>query len=173
MRAAQPIIETLGWNERGFRKTLAGLSPEQLRWQPKADANPIGWLLWHGTRVEDRTIADLRGTTQAWIDEGWHARFGRPADPLDRGFGHAIEQVRAFASPDAATLQAYHDSVRRRTVAYLSDATPTEFERAVPTDHGPSAVAQRIANLVNEMLVHDGQAAYVRGLLQGAGWFGA
>ena len=170
MDAAGAIVEVLNWNERGLRRALADLSSDDLTWRPSENANPIGWLVWHGTRVEDRTIADLQGVTQAWTDEGWHAKFGREPDPLDRGFGHTTEQVGAFRAPDVDTLVAYHGVVRARTLAYLEKASDAEFQRAVETERGPSTVAERIANLVNEMVTHGGQAAYVRGLLQGMDW---
>ncbi len=172
MNGSELIRTTLTWNERGLQRALNGLSANDLVWRPRSDANPIGWLVWHGTRVEDRTIADLRGVTQAWIDEGWHAKFGRDPDPLDRGYGHTTEEVAAFRAPDTATLLAYHASVRARTEAYLDGLTDDGLDREVESDQGPSTVALRLANLVNEMVTHGGQAAYARGLLQGMGWSG-
>ena len=170
MNGAQAIKTTLAWNERGLQRTMGGLSPDDLLWRPEPDANPIGWLVWHGTRVEDRTVADLSGGAQAWIENGWYAKFGRDPDPLDRGFGHTSEEVGAFRCPDAATLLAYHEEVRRRTDAFLDGLSDADLDREVETDHGPNSVAQRLANLVNEMVTHGGQAAYIRGLRQGLGW---
>ncbi len=170
MRGSDLVRTTPAWNERGLQRALDGLTADDLAWRPKPDANPIGWLVWHGTRVEDRTVADLQGVSQAWIDEGWHAQFGRDSDPLDRGFGHTVDDVGAFRAPDAATLLAYHASVRSRTEAYLDRLADDGLDREVETEHGPSTVALRLANLVNEMVTHGGQAAYARGLLQGMGW---
>ena len=170
MNGAHAIKTTLAWNERGLQRALDGLSTDDLTWRPEQDANPIGWLVWHGTRVEDRTVADLSGSGQVWIDAGWHAKFGREPDPLDRGFGHTSDEVGAFTCPDAATLHAYHAEVRERTNSFLDGLSDTDLDREVETERGPSNVAERLANLVNEMVTHGGQAAYVRGLRQGLGW---
>ena len=34
----------------------------------------------------------------------------------------------------------------------------------------PPPTTENFANLLNEMIIHGGQAAYVRGLLQGPNW---
>jgi len=41
------------------RSAVEGLSPEDLRWAPGPMANPIGWLVWHLTRIQDSHIAEL------------------------------------------------------------------------------------------------------------------
>ena len=40
-------------------RVLDGLSKEDLAWQPKPDANSIGWLAWHLTRSNDRNVSEL------------------------------------------------------------------------------------------------------------------
>ena len=32
---------------------LGDITPEELMWRAGPEANPIGWILWHMTRVED------------------------------------------------------------------------------------------------------------------------
>ena len=64
-----------------LERALNGLSVDDLKWQPHPDANSIGWLSWHLTRVQDDHVASLMGEEQLWIKDGWHAKFKRPADP--------------------------------------------------------------------------------------------
>ena len=170
MTQAEIIKVTLEWNERGLEKTLKVLSFDDLHTRPNENSNPIGWLIWHGTRVEDRTIADLSGNPQIWISNEWYLKFKRERDPLDRGFGHTAAQVSAFMCPSSDALAKYHDEVRIKTFTFLDSLSDQELSREVETDHGPNTVAQRLANLLNEMIIHGGQAAYVRGLLQGPNW---
>jgi len=73
--------------------TLDGLSAEQLAFRPAEHTNSIAWLAWHLTRVEDDHVSDLAGTPQAWIADGWHARFNRPANRHDTGYGHGPKEV--------------------------------------------------------------------------------
>ena len=70
-----------------MERVLDGLSEEDLNWRPKSDCNSIGWLAWHLTRVQDDHIASLMDDEQLWVKDGWHARFNRPADVNDMGFG--------------------------------------------------------------------------------------
>ena len=55
------------------REAAEGLSREQLAWRPAPDANSIGWLLWHLTRVQDHHLAELLGVPLAVIRR-WHRR---------------------------------------------------------------------------------------------------
>ncbi|HEU5108625.1 MAG TPA: DinB family protein, partial [Micromonosporaceae bacterium] len=40
-----------------MRSAVEGLGPADLRWTPGPAANPIGWLVWHLTRVQDDHVA--------------------------------------------------------------------------------------------------------------------
>ncbi len=91
-----------------LEKALEGLSRDDLNYLPNPDSNSMGWLTWHLTRWQDRSISDLMGEQQLWVKDGWHEKFGRPADAADTGNGHTQQQVAAFSSPDASTLLAYH-----------------------------------------------------------------
>lgn len=75
---------------------VEGLQPAQLRERLDPDANPVGWLIWHLTRVEDDHVSEIAGRPQAWVGERWVERFGRPADPSDTGYGHTSSQVGSF-----------------------------------------------------------------------------
>ena len=64
-----------------LERSLKGLTKDDLKWQPHPDANSIGWLAWHLTRVQDDHIASLMGEEQLWIKDGWYIKFSRPPDP--------------------------------------------------------------------------------------------
>jgi uncharacterized damage-inducible protein DinB len=152
-----------------LRRALDGLSREELDAQPKADCNSIGWLAWHLTRVQDNHLADLEGVEQLWTGDGWHARFDRPADPADVGWGHTPEQVAAFRSPDAQTLLDYHLAVSERTKRYFGSLAAADLDRELnePRYQPLPTVGVRIISVLADNLQHAGQAAYVRGYLRG------
>ena len=153
-------------------RVLDGLSKEDLAWQPKPDANSIGWLAWHLTRVQDDHISDLMGEEQLWIKDGWHAKFDRPAEKKDIGFGHTPEDVASFNPPDAGTLLAYHKAVMERSQKFLPTLSKTALDRELnePWFQPLPTVGVRIISVLGDNLEHAGQAAYVRGLRQGKGW---
>jgi hypothetical protein len=157
----------------GFlENVLRGLSREDLNWQPRKDCNSIGWLVWHLTRQQDAQIAALKGGEQLWIKDGWHAKFNRTADPEDSGFGHTAEQVAAFKSPDPNTLLDYLKVVVERSKQYFLSLSKDDLDRELeePWFQPLPTVGVRLISILDDSVLHAGQAAYVRGLLQGKGW---
>jgi hypothetical protein len=155
-----------------MESTLQGLTDEDLSWQPRPDCNSIGWLAWHLTRVEDGHIAFLMGEEHLWVQDGWHARFGRPADPKDRGGGHTPENLANFKSPDIQTLIDYNKAVLERSKGYFLSLSESDLEREfeVGNNRPPVKVGWRLISILEDCLQHTGQMAYVRGLRQGMGW---
>jgi len=155
-----------------LENVLQGLAEEDLNWRPRQDGNSIGWLAWHLTRQQDAQISALMGEEQLWIRDGWHARFNRPADPEDTGFGHTSEQVGAFKSPDAQTLLEYQSAVLERSKGYFPRLSKDDLDRELdePWFQPLPTVGVRLVSVMNDAVLHAGQAAYVRGLRQGKGW---
>lgn len=156
-----------------LKEVLAGLAPGDLDWQPGPDCNSIGWLCWHLVRQQDAAISWVMKQQQLWIKDGWHEKFGRPADPLDYGTGHKAEQVAAFKSPPAETFTGYSRAVKERTKAYMLSLTPDDLDREfkVPGMEVTPTVGSWLVMIMSDSLQHAGQAAYVRGLRQGKGWY--
>jgi len=151
---------------------LKGLTKDDLNWQPKRDCNSIGWLVWHLTRQQDAQIASLMGEEQSWIKGGWHAKFDRPSDPKDSGFGHTPEQVSAFKSPDIETLLGYQQAVSERSKRYFTTLSKTDLDQELdePWFQPLPTLGVRLVSIMEDSLLHAGQAAYIRGLRQGKGW---
>ena len=47
------IEDTFNTEHQYLMDALGDLTPEELMWRAGSEANPIGWILWHMTRVED------------------------------------------------------------------------------------------------------------------------
>jgi len=155
-----------------MERVLKGLNEEDLNWQPSPDCNSIGWLAWHLTRQQDAQISSLAGEEQLWTKDGWHAKFNRPSDPRDVGFGQTPEQVAAFKSPDVDTLLAYNKAVVERSKAYFNTLSKTDLDRELnePMFQPLPTVGVRLISIMDDSVLHAGQAAYIRGLRQGRGW---
>lgn len=165
------VIDGLSRVDEDLRSTLEGLTADQLAYRPAEHANSIAWLAWHLTRVMDDHVSELASRRQAWIEDRWHARFGKPADPNDTGFGYAAEQV-ANITPDGPQLLIdYFAAVYDRTLEYLKRATCTDMDRVIDTRWDPPVTAGvRLVSVVNDCTQHVGQMAYVRGLIEGRKW---
>jgi hypothetical protein len=164
------LKDLLDRNEGYVLPGFAKLTDAELRQRVTAGANPIGWLMWHMARVQDRAVAGMVGIDQRWIADGWHAKFGMGADPEQRGNGDSSDEVTAFAA-SAQVLVDYYAAVREQTNAFLDGLDADDPERQVP-GFGAATVslAQRVPGLILEAVQHGGQIAYVRGLVQGDGW---
>ena len=149
--------------------TLDGLSQEQLMQRPGPESNPVGWLIWHMARMQDRGISVLTGEPQLWISGHWPERYGMAADPDDTGMGHDAVHVSAFTPPDAVTLLEHYDAVLESTQNYLSALDPGIIHRMVETPP-PASVGERLLAVLNGNMQHVGQAGYVRGLNEGLRW---
>lgn len=148
------------------RSAVEGLSPEDLRWAPGELANPIGWLVWHLTRVQDSHLSELTGDRQVYLSGNWAEQFGLEPDPEDTGYDHTIEQVGTVRAKNAAALVTYYDAVHEKSVTFLRGLTTTDLDRIVDERFDPPVtLGVRLISVLDDDLEHVGQAAYVRGLL--------
>jgi hypothetical protein len=162
MECRDLISDGLGRVREMFESTLDGLTAEQLTYRPDPQANSIAWLAWHLTRVEDDHVSDLAGETQAWLADGWHARFDRPADEDDVG---------AVRPSSAQVLLDYHLAVYNRSLTYLQGLQCSDMDRELDEPYDPPVtVGVRLVSVVNDCTQHVGQMAYVRGLLERRHW---
>ena len=145
---------------------LDDLSAEALTWRVDPTANTIAWLIWHLARVQDDHVADLAGSEQVWSAE-WAARFGLDPDDTRIGYGDTPEQVQSVRPDSAADLRDYLAAVTDRTLEFLTDGAPHDWDRIVDDDWDPPVTARvRLASVITDTLQHLGQAAYVRGVYE-------
>lgn len=147
-------------------RSVDGLDAEALAAAPAPGTNTVAWLVWHLTRVEDDHVAEVMGTDQLWVVDGWAARFGRPPDPHDTGYGHDAEQVAGVRPDGPEALVAYHSAVAARTRTFLERLSPTDLDRVVDERWDPPVtLGVRLVSVIDDQAQHAGQAAYLRGLL--------
>ena len=161
------LLELYGRVPPLARDAVTGLSPEQLAEPPVTGANPVGWLVWHLTRVQDHHVAELLGTAQIWADGDWAAQCGLDPDPSNTGYGHTPEQVVAVRPASGQVLVDYLAAVDARTRAMLAGLTGAELDRIVDRRWDPPVtMGVRLVSVADDCLQHAGQAAYAGGLLR-------
>jgi hypothetical protein len=166
--SAEVLLDGFERIKESVTEVLDGLSAEQLIYQIDAAANPVSWLVWHLTRVQDDHVADAFGVTQVWTSGGWAARFGLPADTLEHGYGQSAEQVAyyAAATASASLLGEYHQLVHAQTVKLVSEIRDADLDRVVDTRWTPHVtLGVRLVSVIDDDAKHVGQADYVRGIL--------
>lgn len=167
MDARDILEDAFGRIREDVERAVIGLDALALAFRPEPEANSIGWLVWHLTRVQDHHISDIAGRGQAWVSDGWAARFGMEADSENTGYGHTSAQV-AGVRPDGPDLLIdYHDAVHVRTLDYVRGLAEPELTRIVDERWDPPVTAAvRLVSVVNDDMQHAGQANYVRGILE-------
>ena len=169
-------------SKRVIDKTLDGLTAEELKWQPKPDANSIGLILFHMIRIEDSMVHRIQGKPQIWETEKWYQKFNKTIE--DGGAHYTAEQVAAFVVPDIKDLLAYSEMVRKNTLEYLKGLKPKDLDKKVNLPPPPPSTAMPAGNagrrppfepIVGSMLMHEvtelaghaGEISYLRGLQRG------
>jgi hypothetical protein len=168
MTLGELLVDAFNRIREGAHEAVEGLTPEQLGHRLTAHSNSISWLVWHLARIQDDHIADVAGIPQVWTGDGWHSRLGLPFAPQDTGYGHGPEEVVAVSGLTGHQLTGYLDAVHEQTVGYVSELTPEELGRIVDERWDPPVtLGVRLVSIINDDQQHVGQAAFVRGLLQG------
>jgi hypothetical protein len=150
----------------GVHRVVQGLRPEHLAFRVDSEANTIGWLVWHLTRVEDDHLADAAQTEQVWLADGWFERFGLPFDERATGYGQRPDDV-AAVQVSAELLLGYHDAVHQRSVRYVRGLGDAELDRIVDDSWTPPvSLGVRLVSVLSDCLQHAGQAAFIRGVAE-------
>jgi hypothetical protein len=165
MTSAGVLIDSFQRIRDAVYPATNGLTRDELAWRPDDESNPIAWLVWHLSRIQDDRVADLTGAEQVWTSKGWADRFGLPLPVTDTGFRHSPEEV-AKVTADARSLLGYFEDVHTTTLTYVASLDEGALGRVVDRSwEPPETVATRLVGVIADDLQHVGQAAYVRGIL--------
>ncbi len=157
--------------QRHFGISLKDLSTEDLAWCPVAEANSVGFLLWHLLRTWDGYLCLVDGKGETYEAENWAEKFGfdtsgRGVEGTGMGTGFNGEDV-ALVRPGAEQLNGFLESLLGRTRSYISTASPEDFDREVVVPWGPtsSTAGGILSHIVMHSLMHIGEAQYARGVV--------
>jgi uncharacterized damage-inducible protein DinB len=168
MTSAELLVDGFGRIRETVADVLSGLSTDQLAYRIAPDANPISWLVWHLTRVQDDHVTKAFGAVQTWSSGGWAKRFRLAEGTMETGYGHTTAQVAAMGSAAAAAslLAAYHEETYAQTVRLVSAVTDADLDRVVDTRWTPPVtLGVRLVSVLNDDMMHVGQATYAHGIV--------
>ena len=165
--AARALLsDAFGRVRDGVVELTDGLDEATATYRPDPGANTIAWLIWHLTRIEDESIADLAGTEAVW--PRWRDRFALPIDDDATGYGMTPEEVGAVKASRRPARRLPRRGARGHR-AYLDGLTAEELERVVDRNWDPPVTAAvRLVSVVDDEAMHIGQAGYVKGMAERA-----
>ena len=165
--SAELLVDGFGRIRENVADVLDGLTAEQLAYQVDPGANPVSWLVWHLTRVQDDHVAAAFGVPQVWSSAGWATvrAAGRNDGPRVRSHPGAGRR-RGGRNRAAGLLAEYHEQTYAQSVKLVSEVTDDDLDRVVDTRWTPHVtLGVRLVSVLDDDMQHVGQAAYVRGLL--------
>lgn len=168
--ATELLLDAFSRVQQAVHGAVEGLGTDDLAARLDAEANSVGWLLWHLARVQDDHVSEVAGREQTWTADGWAQRFGLPLPVADTGYGHSPDDVAAVRGIPPADLLGYLDAVDRRTQEFLRGLADEDLDRVV--DEGwdpPVTLGVRLVSVIGDCLAHAGQAAFVAGVLRRRG----
>ncbi len=173
MDATTIILERLDAYMARVEEVIDDVTEAELMTQPGDQDNPIGWLMWHMTRFEDRTIAQITGGAQAWTEGKWHEQFGVAEEPDATGVGQTLGQVMSL-KPTREGVMGYYRATREKTTTCLSGLTDKDLDREIDDffGRGKIAIGMLLGRLFGDHISHIGQICYLRGHLKGWGRYG-
>lgn len=164
---AELLTDAFGRIHDAVHAAVDGLDPEQLTRRIDPEANSIAWLVWHLTRIQDDHVAGVADLEQIWLADGWAERFDLPFEDTAVGYGQSSEEVAAVRVEDPKLLLDYYDAVHEQTIAYLKGLKDADYDRIVDRRWDPPVtLGVRLISVVQDSLMHAGQAQYVRGVLE-------
>jgi uncharacterized damage-inducible protein DinB len=166
MELHELLIDLFERIDEHVHEAVDGLDTEALVTPSEPGANPIGWLVWHLTRVQDHHIAEILEQEQVWISGDWAPRFGVAADPHNTGYGHSWQDVMTIRPQTADVLIEYYEAVAAQTRELLEHTTPEELDRIVDDRWDPPVtLGVRLISVADDDIQHAGQASFARGIL--------
>ena len=91
------------------------------------------------------------------------------------GNGDSLEKVRAFDPINSDTLLSYFKAARERSREFLDNLTEEDLDSPSPESmrERDQILKVTIARVTGDLMQHIGQIAYIRGLVDEHGWYGA
>lgn len=166
MEAKELILGSLEQSHEYLTKALDGLTQEEVAWSPGPECNSIAFILWHIARIEDFFMNRvIQREEELYEAGGWREKLGRPVK--EAVYQYTAEQLRAWPVPKLQVLRGYADSVREKTLAFLSQIAPEQLSEVPRPDRSPDSIGAILGRTSTEIALHVGQIAYLRGVQRG------
>ncbi len=152
------------------------LTQEDLAWRPASFANPIGFLLFHVFRVQDRYFNSwIAPGRQLWETEGWRTTWRLPqlflgAPELwfsETGNSWTPEQVAAWPIPPKDELLAYGRQVQESALQALQGFDMSKLTVAPRPDRPDFTYEYCLYVASHHEAQHQAQIDYILGLKRG------
>lgn len=165
------LIDLVGRLRDGVHTLCDGLADEAATYRIDDQANTIDWLLWHSARCSDAQLHHMIGGDELW--RTWRDRLKVPLPPerlgfAEMGYGMTAADAHLVVAP-VAELAAYAQACWDELEDYVRGADDDELSRIVDDSYDPPVSAGvRLLSIIEDCIIHLGQAAYIKGVAERA-----
>ncbi|MBI4311224.1 MAG: DinB family protein [Chloroflexi bacterium] len=170
------VAASITRTRNGTLSLVKDLDQADMAWRPAPFANPIGFLLFHAFRVQDRyTHSWLAPSRHVWEAEGWNSRWPMPqphpgATELwfsETGNSWTPEQVAAWPIPPKEELLAYGTRVLESTLEVVRTFDTSKLSVAPRPDRPDFTYAYYFHMASHHEAQHQAQIDCILGLKRG------
>ena len=167
MKETQLTIETLQRAQERFEETLAQMSIAEANTMPEPLIKSVSWLIWHTAREIDLQISALADQEPLWLAD-WTKRFALDLPDDTEDWRHTPEEAAKVIVNQKELLVDYLSASVELAVNYLQSIDETSLSEVIDENWTPAVTRQaRIVSIVDDAVMHSGQAVYTRRLVIG------
>lgn len=167
MKETQLTIETLQRAQERFEETLAQMSIAEANTMPEPLIKSVTWLIWHTAREIDLQISALADQEPLWLAD-WTKRFALNLPDDTEDWRHTPEEAAKVIVNQKELLVDYLSASVELAVNYLQSIDETSLSEVIDENWTPAVTRQaRIVSIVDDAVMHSGQAVYTRRLVIG------
>lgn len=167
MKETQLTIETLQRAQERFEETLAQMSIAEANTMPEPLIESVTWLIWHTAREIDLQISALADQEPLWLAD-WTKRFALDLPDDTEDWRHTPEEAAKVIVNQKELLVDYLSASVELAVNYLQSIDETSLSEVIDENWTPAVTRQaRIVSIVDDAVMHSGQAVYTRRLVIG------
>ena len=134
---------------------------------PEPLIKSVTWLIWHTAREIDLQISALADQEPLWLAD-WTKRFALDLPDDIEDWRHTPEEAAKVIVNQKELLVDYLSASVELAVNYLQSIDETSLSEVIDENWTPAVTRQaRIVSIVDDAVMHSGQAVYTRRLVIG------
>lgn len=168
MDGMQVAMEMLDRAEERLVDTFNQMTTAEANTMPAPLIKSVTWLMWHTARELDLQISDLNETEALWTSAGWTEKFALDLPDDTEDYRHTPEEAAKVVISDHQLPLGYLRASVELTKQYLEKVDESSLADVIDTNWDPPVTRQvRIISIIDDAVMHSGQAAYTRRLVIG------
>lgn len=165
MNAMELSRDTLLRAQERLEETLGKMTVAEANQMPHPLIKSVTWLMWHTARELDLQISQLKNSESLWQNK-WSARFALDLPDDAEEWHHTPEEAAKVVVSDKSILLAYLEASIRLTEEYLLNLDESSLQDVVDDSWEVPVTRQvRLVSIIDDAVMHSGQAVYTRRLV--------